>query len=51
MGSHSQPSSQRFRSAILERLGAARDAGELDPNLGLTAAAVLLAASLDRERA
>jgi AcrR family transcriptional regulator len=39
--------SQRFRSAILERLEAARDAGELDPNLDLTATAVLLAASLD----
>ena len=39
--------SQRFRSAILERLEAARDAGELDPNLDLSAAAMLLAASLD----
>jgi AcrR family transcriptional regulator len=39
--------SQRFRSAILERLQAAQDAGELDPNLNLTAMAVLLAAALD----
>ena len=39
--------SQRFRSAILERLEAARDAGELDANLDLTATAMLLAASLD----
>src|SRR4051794_2895899 len=39
--------SQRFRSVILERLEAARDAGELDPNQDLNAAAVLLAASLD----
>ena len=39
--------SQRFRAAIRERLEAARDAGELDPKLDLTAAAVLLAASLD----
>ena len=31
--------SERFRSAILERLEAARDAGELDANLDLTAAA------------
>ena len=36
--------SQRFRSAILERLEAARDAGELDANLDLAAVAVLLAA-------
>jgi hypothetical protein len=33
--------SQRFRAAIRERLEAARDAGELDPKLDLTAAAVL----------
>src|SRR5215831_1543452 len=39
--------SQRFRSVILERLEAARDAGELDPNQDLSAAAVLLAAALD----
>ena len=39
--------SQRFRSVILERLEAARDAGELDPDQDLPAAAVLLAASLD----
>jgi hypothetical protein len=39
--------SQRFRSVILERLEAARDAGELDPNQDLAAAAVLLAAALD----
>lgn len=39
--------SQRFRSVILERLEAARDAGELDPNQDLVAAAVLLAAALD----
>ena len=39
--------SQRFRSAILERLEAARKAGELAPHLDVTAAAVLLAASLD----
>jgi len=39
--------SQRFRSAIRERLEAALEAGELDPNLDLTAAAVLLAAALD----
>ena len=39
--------SQRFRSVILERLEAARDAGELDPDQDLPAAAMLLAASLD----
>jgi hypothetical protein len=39
--------SQRFRSTIRERLEAARDAGDLDPDLDLTATAVLLAASLD----
>ena len=39
--------SQRFRTVILERLEAARDAGELDPNQDLAAAAVLLAAALD----
>lgn len=39
--------SQRFRSAIRERLVVARDAGELDPSLDLTATAVLLAAALD----
>lgn len=39
--------SRRFRRVILERLRAARDAGELDPKLDLPAAAVLLAAALD----
>jgi AcrR family transcriptional regulator len=39
--------SQRFRSVILERLRAARTAGELDPGLDLTATAMLLAAALD----
>jgi TetR/AcrR family transcriptional regulator, regulator of biofilm formation and stress response len=39
--------SQRFRSAIRERLSAARDAGELDPSLDLAATTVLLAAALD----
>ncbi len=39
--------SQHFRSAIRQRLQTARDAGELDPQLDLTAAAVLLAAALD----
>ncbi len=39
--------SQRFRAVILERLQRARDAGELDPGLDLTATAVLLAAALD----
>jgi AcrR family transcriptional regulator len=39
--------SQRFRRVILERLQAARDAGELDPKLDLPTTAVLLAAALD----
>jgi AcrR family transcriptional regulator len=39
--------SQRFRLVILDRLRAARDAGELDPKLDLPATAVLLAAALD----
>ena len=39
--------SQRFRLVIMDRLRAARDAGELDPELDLPAAAVLLAAALD----
>lgn len=39
--------SQRFRGIILERLRAARKAGELDPELDLTATATLLAAALD----
>jgi AcrR family transcriptional regulator len=39
--------SRRFRSVILERLRAARNAGELDPGLDLTATAMLLAAALD----
>ncbi len=39
--------SHRFRQIILDRLRAARDAGELDPELDLAAAAVLLAAALD----
>lgn len=39
--------SQRFRSVILERLKAARDAGQIDPGLDLTATSVLLAAALD----
>lgn len=39
--------SRRFRLVILERLRAARAAGELDPELDLTAAATLLAAALD----
>lgn len=39
--------SQRFRRVILDRLRAARDAGELDPELDLPAAAILLAAALD----
>jgi AcrR family transcriptional regulator len=39
--------SRRFRALILERLEAARDSGEVDPDLDLEAAAVLLAAALD----
>jgi AcrR family transcriptional regulator len=39
--------SRRFRSLILERLEAARDAGELNPHLDLEISAVLLAAALD----
>jgi AcrR family transcriptional regulator len=39
--------SKRFRTVIIERLQAARDAGEIDPELDLTATAVLLAAALD----
>jgi AcrR family transcriptional regulator len=39
--------SQRFRLVILDRLRAARDAGELDPELDLPATAILLAAALD----
>ncbi len=39
--------SRRFRALILERLQAARDAGEVDPGLDLPATAVLLAAALD----
>ena len=39
--------SQRFRLIILDKLRAARDAGELDPELDLPAAATLLAAALD----
>lgn len=39
--------SQRFRLIILDKLRAARDAGELDPELDLPAAAILLAAALD----
>jgi AcrR family transcriptional regulator len=39
--------SERFRSAIRERLSAAREAGELDPSLDLTATTLLLAAALD----
>jgi len=39
--------SQRFRLVILDRLRAARAAGELDPELDLPAAAILLAAALD----
>jgi TetR/AcrR family transcriptional regulator, regulator of biofilm formation and stress response len=39
--------SQRFRLVILDRLRAAHDAGELDPELDLPAAAILLAAALD----
>lgn len=39
--------SRRFRLVILERLRAARKAGELDPELDLTATATLLAATLD----
>lgn len=39
--------SKRFRSVILERLERARDAGQLDPGLNLTATAMLLAAALD----
>jgi AcrR family transcriptional regulator len=39
--------SRRFRAVVLERLQGARDAGQLDPELDLTATAVLLAAALD----
>jgi len=39
--------SQRFRLAILDRLRAARDTGELGPALDLPATAILLAAALD----
>lgn len=39
--------SRRFRRVILDRLRAARAAGELDPELDLTATATLLAAALD----
>jgi len=39
--------SRRFRLVILERLRAAQAAGELDPELDLTATATLLAAALD----
>jgi AcrR family transcriptional regulator len=39
--------SQRFRLVVLDRLRAARDAGELDPELDLPATAILLAAALD----
>jgi AcrR family transcriptional regulator len=39
--------SRRFRMVILERLRTARKAGELDPELDLTATATLLAAALD----
>lgn len=39
--------SQRFRRVILDRLRTARDAGELDPELDLPAATILLAAALD----
>jgi TetR/AcrR family transcriptional regulator, regulator of biofilm formation and stress response len=39
--------SQRFRAVILERLERAREAGQLDSGLDLTAVAVLLAATLD----
>ncbi len=39
--------SQRFRAVVLERLQSARDAGQVDPGLDLTATAVLLAAALD----
>lgn len=39
--------SRRFRGVILERLRAARDTGELDPGLDLTATAIVLAAALD----
>jgi len=39
--------SQRFRLVILDRLRAARDAGELDKKLDMPAAAILLAAALD----
>ncbi|HEU5465955.1 MAG TPA: TetR/AcrR family transcriptional regulator, partial [Gemmatimonadales bacterium] len=39
--------SRRFRLVILERLRAARKAGELDPELDVAAAATLLAAALD----
>jgi len=39
--------SRRFRLVILERLQAAQESGELDPELDLPAASVLLAAALD----
>lgn len=39
--------SRRFRAVILERLEAARAAGQLHPGLDLTATAMLLAAALD----
>jgi TetR/AcrR family transcriptional regulator, regulator of biofilm formation and stress response len=39
--------SRRFRQVILDRLRAARDAGELDPAIDLPAAAIVLAAALD----
>lgn len=39
--------SRRFRLVILERLRTARQAGELDPQLDVTATATLLAAALD----
>ncbi len=39
--------SQRFRAVVLERLQSARDGGQIDPELDLTATAVLLAAALD----
>jgi TetR/AcrR family transcriptional regulator, regulator of biofilm formation and stress response len=43
----SRKASERFRTVIVERLQAARDAGEIDPELDLKATAVLLAAALD----
>jgi len=39
--------SRRFRQVILDRLRASRAAGELDPELDLPAAAIVLAAALD----